>query len=157
MINKKELFLILNILKLKNNYVYINITTWAKRFNIKEKFFKLANVADFNKNLNNESAIYVFFIINIIKNKKELTFNETKTNFIQTLNVIITFIILKFLKKYKDIFLKKEENKLFKIKEYNYVIKIMIKSFYNFLYNLLNIKLKALRKYLNNALIKEWI
>ena len=63
--------------------------------------------------------------------------------------------MLKSLKEYKNVFLKKEKNKLFKIKEYNYVIKITIKSFYNFLYNLLNIKLKALRKYLNNALIKE--
>ena len=63
--------------------------------------------------------------------------------------------MLKSLKKYKDVFSRKEEDKLFKIKEYDHVIKITIKSFYDFLYNLLNIKLKALRKYLNNALIKE--
>ena len=61
----------------------------------------------------------------------------------------------KSLKEYKDVFLRKEENKLFKIKEYNHAIKITIESFYNFLYNLLNIKLKALRKYLNNVLIKK--
>ena len=52
-------------------------------------------------------------------------------------------------------FSKKEENKLFEIKKYNHVIKITIESFYDFLYNLLNIELKALRKYLNNALTKE--
>ena len=76
-------------------------------------------------------------------------------NFIQILNVIITFIVLKSLKEYKDVFSRKEKDKLFKIKEYNYAIKITIESSYNFLYNLLNIKLKALKKYLNNALIKE--
>ena len=63
--------------------------------------------------------------------------------------------MLKSLKKYKDMFLRKEEDKLFEIKEYNHVIKIIIKSFYDFLYNLLNIKLKALRKYFNNTLIKK--
>ena len=52
-------------------------------------------------------------------------------------------------------FSRKKEDKLFKIKKYNYAIKTIIKSSYNFLYNLLNIELKALKKYLNNALIKE--
>ena len=113
------------------------------------------NVADFNKNLNNEFTIYALLIINIIKNEEELIFNEIKTNFIQILNVIITFIVSKSLKKYKNVFLKKEKNKSLKIKKYDYVIKIIIKSFYNFLYNLLNIKLKTLRKYFNNALIKK--
>ena len=61
----------------------------------------------------------------------------------------------KSLKEYKDVFSRKEEDKLLKIKEYNHAIEITIESSYDFLYNLLNIELKALRKYLNNALIKE--
>ena len=54
--------------------------------------------------------------------------------------------MLKSLKKYKNVFLKKK--KLFEIKKYDHVIKITIKSFYNLLYNLLNIKLKALKNIL---------
>ena len=145
------------MLKLKNNHVHINTATWAWRFNVKENLFELANVADFNKDLNDKSAIYAFLVINVTESEKKLILNEIKTNFIQILNIIITFIVSKSLKKYKNVFLRKEEDKLLEIKKYNHAIKITIKSFYDFLYNLLNIKLKALRKYLNNVLIKEWI
>ena len=62
--------------------------------------------------------------------------------------------MLKSLKEYKNV-LRKKEDKLLKIKKYNHVIKITIKSFYDLLYNLLNIKLKTLKKYFNNTLTKE--
>ena len=80
-INKEELFLILNMLKLKNNHVRINTATRAWRFNVKENLFKLASVADFNKDLNDESAVYVLLVANVTKNKKELILEEIKTNF----------------------------------------------------------------------------
>ena len=69
-------------------------------------------------------------------------------------NIIIIIKLLKELKKYKDIFLIKKVNRLSFYKKYNYIIKIITKSLFNLLYNLFNIKLTKLRRYLNDILIK---
>ena len=59
------------------------------------------------------------------------------------------------LKKYADIFLIEETNKLSLNKELNYVIKTNAESFYESLYNLFNTKLATLKQYLNNIFTKE--
>ena len=145
------------MLRLKNNHVRINTATRAWRFDVEENLFKLASVADFNKDLNDESAIYALLVASVTESKEELILNEIETNFIRALNAIITFIVSKSLKEYKDVFSRKEEGKLLEIKEYDHAIEITAEPPYDPLYNLLNIELKALRKYLDNALIKEWI
>ena len=59
---------------------------------------------------------------------------------------------------YTDVFYKKNAEKLLKYKEDNYAIKLNEQdSSFEFLYNLLSLKLKTLWEYLDNALAKKWI
>ena len=46
-------------------------------------------------------------------------------------------------------------NRLSFYKKYNYIIKNIMKLLFNLLYNLFNMKLIKLRRYLNNVLIKN--
>ena len=52
-------------------------------------------------------------------------------------------------------FLIREANRLSSYKNRDYIIKIIVALLFNSLYNLFNIKLIALRSYLNDTLIKE--
>lgn len=72
-----------------------------------------------------------------------------------SLKTIETQVLLVELKKYENIFLMKETNKLTSYVKHDHVIKITIKSLYELLYNLLNTKLTILRQYLNNVLTKR--
>ena len=70
-------------------------------------------------------------------------------------NNIIIFKLLKELKKYKNIFLIKKISRLSFYKKCNYAIKIMTKLLFNLLYNLSNIELTKLKRYLNDILAKN--
>lgn len=65
------------------------------------------------------------------------------------------FKILNKLKKYKNVFLIKEINRLSFYENYKYIIKITTKSLFDSLYNFFNIKLTTLRNYFNNTLTKN--
>jgi hypothetical protein len=82
-----------------------------------------------------------------------------KTIPVYFINIIVTKVFLpKPLKKYINIFLINETERLFIYKNYNYIINLNgDKSFYKLLYKLLIIKLTQLRNYLNDALIKNQI
>ena len=113
MINKEKSSLVLNMLKLRNNNVYINIIIKTWRFNVKKNLFKLVNVINFAKIINDEFIIYVFIVINIFENETKFNSKEIKIKFISFLKKTITFIVLNSLKEYKNVFLNEETNKLF--------------------------------------------
>ena len=73
----------------------------------------------------------------------------------RTINNNVIFKLLKKLKKYENIFSIKKASRLFSYKERDYIIDIIIKLLFNFLYNLFNIELIILRIYLNNILTKN--
>jgi hypothetical protein len=80
-----------------------------------------------------------------------------KTIPVYFINIIITKVFLpKPFKKYINIFLIKEAERLFIYKNYNYIINLNgSKPFYGPLYNLLIIELTQLRNYLNDVLTKN--
>ena len=112
-INKKKSSLILNMLKLKNNNVHINIIIKTWRFDVKKNLFKLINVINFTKIINDEFIIYVFVMINIFENETKFNFKKVKFEFISFLKKIITSVVSNFLKEYENVFLSEEANKLF--------------------------------------------
>jgi len=71
------------------------------------------------------------------------------------INALEIQILLIKLKEYKDVFLIKSVDKIFLYEEHDHAMKIIAKSLYYLLYNLLNIKLMILRQYLNDVLMKE--
>ena len=99
--------------ELKNNNVYIDIIIKTWRFNVKKDLFKLVNVINFAKIINDEFIIYVFIVINIFENETKFNFKKVKTEFISLLKKTITFIVSNFLKKYENVFLSEKANKLF--------------------------------------------
>ena len=69
---------------------------------------------------------------------------------------ITTLMILCEIADYTDVFFKKNAEKLSEYKEGNYVIELNEQDFlFEFLYNLLNSKLKTFQEYFNNVLIKK--
>ena len=71
------------------------------------------------------------------------------------INVDIIFKLLKKLREYKNMFFIQKINQLSFYKNRDYVIKIITKSSFDLLYNLFNIELTKLRRYLNNILTKN--
>ena len=59
------------------------------------------------------------------------------------------------MKKYKDIFLIEEINRLLFYKNRDYIIEIIAKPFFNSLYNLFNIELTILGIYFDDILKKD--
>jgi len=66
-----------------------------------------------------------------------------------------TQTLLVELKEYKDVFLTESVDKLLLHEDHDHAIKIIAKSLYELLYNLLNTELATLRQYLDNVLAKE--
>jgi hypothetical protein len=121
-----------------------------------EHAFKLFIAKDYAKVLQDEFIIYAFIICNIIEEliiEHQVKALNNETNCItNALEMQILFIKLK---KYKDVFLTENVNRLSLHEEHDHAIKIIAKSLYDLLYNLLNIELATLRQYLNNILAKE--
>ena len=61
------------------------------------------------------------------------------------------------LREYEDVFLIEEVDRLSSHEERDYVIKTIIESLFDLLYNLFNIELTTLRTYLDDVLAKDWI
>ncbi len=72
-------------------------------------------------------------------------------------NVFETQTLFVELKEYEDVFSTESVDKLLLHEDHNHAIKIIAKSLYELLYNLLNTELMILRSYLYDVLVKEWI
>ncbi len=70
-------------------------------------------------------------------------------------NALEAQTLLVELKKYEDVFSTENADKLFVHEDHDHAIKIIAKSLYESLYNLLNTELTTLRQYLNDVLAKE--
>ena len=99
--------------ELKDNNVHINIIIKTWRFDVKKNLFKLVNVINFTKIINDEFIIYVFIVINTFEDETKFSFKKVETEFISLLKKTITFIVSNFLKKYENVFLNEKINKLF--------------------------------------------
>ena len=111
-IDKEKSSLILNMSELKNNNVHINIITKTWRFDVKKNLFKLVNVINFAKIINDEFIIYVFIVINIFEDETKFNFKKIKTEFIALLKKTVTSVVLNFLKEYENVFSSEKVNKL---------------------------------------------
>ena len=113
------------------------------------------NVKNFAKILKEEAYVYTLLILNIVCiNNSTISINAVDS-IDKDINMKFEHILSTELKKYQDVFFVKKTSKLFLNVSYDYFIKITAKLSYNSLYNLLNTKLAALKKYLNNVLVKE--
>ena len=99
--------------ELRNNNVHIDIITRTWRFDVKKNLFKLINVINFAKIINDEFIIYVFVVINIFEDETKFSFKEIEFEFISFLEKIVTSVVLNFLKEYENVFLNEETDKLF--------------------------------------------
>ncbi len=110
----------------------------------------------FAKALQDESTVYAFIMINVVKKliveHQVKAMNNVMNCIINTLKTQTLFIELK---EYKDIFLIESADKLSLHEDHNHAIEITAKSSYESLYNLLNTELATLKQYLNNVLVKE--
>ena len=157
-INKKKSSLILSISNMQFKHIWINMIAKTWHFNVNEHAFELFFTQVFTKALQDESTVYAFVMINIIKESIVEHHVKVMNNMMSCItNALKTQTLLVKLKKYEHVFLTESINKLLLHEDHNHAIEITAKSSYESLYNLLNTKLMTLRQYLNEVLAKEWI
>ncbi len=157
-IDKKESLLISSILSMQFKCIWINMIARTWCFNMNEHVFKLFIAEDFMKALQDESTVYAFVMINVVKELIVKHQVKAMNNMMSCItNALKTQTLLVKLKKYEHVFLTESINKLLLHEDHNHAIEITAKSSYESLYNLLNTKLMTLRQYLNEVLAKEWI
>ena len=116
------------------------------------------------KSLKTQLVIYILIYIKAspfnqdLINKNKAKKDDTTVNIISSnSSVIVPPTLLNKLIDFNNIFLDKEINRLLLYKGGDYIINIKGNSLYGPLYNLLNLKLIKLRKYLDDSLIKSQI
>ncbi len=121
-----------------------------------EHAFELFFTQVFAKALQDESTVYAFVMINIVKKliiEHQVKAMNNMTSCIT--NAFKTQTLLIELKEYKNVFLIKSVDKLLLHEDHDHAIEITAKSSYKSLYNLSNTELATLRQYLNDVLAKE--
>ncbi len=157
-INKKKSSLILSISNMQFKHIWINMIAKTWHFNVNEHAFELFFTQVFTKALQDESTVYAFVMINIIKESIVEHHVKVMNNMMSCItNALKTQTLLIELKEYKDVFLIESINKLLLYEDHDHAIEITAKSSYESLYNLLNTELTTLRQYLDDVLVKEWI
>jgi len=123
---------------------------------VNEHAFELFFTQVFAKALQDESTVYAFVMINIVKEliiEHQVKAMNNMTSCIT--NAFKTQTLLIELKEYKNVFLIKSVDKLLLHEDHDHAIEITAKSSYESLYNLSNTELATLRQYLNDVLAKE--
>ncbi len=157
-IDKKESLLILSMLNMQFKRIQINMIARTWCFDMKKHAFKLFIAKDFAKALQDEFTVYALVMINIIEEsivEHQVKVINNVTSHIT--NAFKTQTLLVELKKYKNVFLTENADKLSLHEDHDHAIEIIAESLYESLYNLLNTELTTLRQYLNDVLAKEWI
>ncbi len=118
--------------------------------------FELFFAQVFAKALQNESTVYAFVMINVVKEsivEHQVKAMNNVTSCIT--NALETQTLLIKLKEYKDVFLIESVDKLLLHEDHDHAIEITAESLYESLYNLLNTELATLKQYLDDVLTKE--
>ncbi len=121
-----------------------------------EHAFELFIAEDFAKALQDESTVYAFVIINIIK-KLTVKYQVKAMNNVMShiTNAFETQTLLVELKEYEDVFSTESVDKLLLHEDHDHAIEITAELLYESLYNLSNTELTTLKQYLNDVLAKE--
>jgi len=123
---------------------------------VNEHAFKLFFAQAFAKALQDESTVYAFIMINVVKELIVEHQVKAMNNVMSHItNAFKTQTLLVELKEYENVFSIESADKLSLHKDHDHAIKIIAKSSYESLYNLLNTELAILRQYLNDVLTKE--
>jgi len=118
--------------------------------------FELFFAQAFAKALQDESTVYAFVMINVIKELIVEHQVKAMNNAMSCItNALETQTLLIELKEYEDVFSIESANKLSLHEEHDHAIEITAESSYESLYNLLNTELVTLRQYLDDVLVKE--
>ena len=112
---------------------------------------------EFTEAITEESFVYALLILGVNVNKGQRVYTlKTDASYTNTNDDTAPRLPDK-LKEWEDVFLKEEACCLSSHKECNHTIKIIAEPPFRPLYNLSNIELMELRRYLDDALAKEWI
>ena len=111
-----------------------------------EHAFELFFAQVFTKVLQNESTVYAFVMINVVKESIVEHQVKAMNNMMSCItNALETQILLVELKEYEDVFSTESADKLSLHEDHDHAIEITAKSLYESLYNLSNTELATLR------------
>ena len=133
----------------------ISKRTW--RFGVVTKVLKVLPPQEFEETLTKKSLVYALLVLGVDANKGQRIYVlKTDASCTNTDDDTATRLPDK-LKEYKDVFSTEEAGHLPSHKGQDYAIETTAEPPFGLLYNLSDIELAELRRYLNDALAKEWI
>ncbi len=121
-----------------------------------EHAFELFFAQAFAKALQDESTVYAFVMINVVKESIVEHQVKAMNNVMSRItNALETQTLLVELKEYENVFSTESVDKLLLHEDHDHAIEITAELSYELLYNLSNTELATLRQYLDDVLAKE--
>ena len=148
--------MVLGMPAMTDERIKVNVAERIWRFGIVAKAFEVLPPQEFADTIAEESLVYALLILDVdVKGQRVYAL---KTDAFRTKpNVDTAPKLPDELKEYKDIFLTEEAGCLPSYKGRNHVIETTAEPPFELLYNLSNIELAELRRYLDDTLAKRWI
>ena len=149
--------IVLGMPAMTDKQIKIDVAERTWRFGVVAKAFEVLPPQEFADTIAKESLVYALLVSDVDVNKGQRVY-ALKTDASRTEPDINTAPKLPDkLKEYEDVFSTEEASRLPSHKGRNHAIKTTAEPLFGSLYNLLNIELAELRRYLDNALAKGWI
>ena len=149
--------IVLGMPAMTDKQIKIDVAERTWRFGVVVKAFEVLPPQEFADTIAKESLVYALLVSDVDVNKGQRVY-ALKTDASRTEPDINTAPKLPDkLKEYENVFSTEEASRLLSHKGRNHAIKTTAEPLFGSLYNLLNIELAELRRYLDNALAKGWI
>ena len=148
--------MVLGMPAMTNKQIKVNVAECTWQFGVVAKAFEVLPPQEFADNIAEESLVYALLVSDVdVKGQRVYAL---KTDASRTeLDVNTAPKLPNKLKEYEDVFSTEEAGRLPSHKGRDHAIKTTAEPPFGPLYNLLNIELAELRRYLDDALAKGWI
>ena len=149
--------IVLGMPAMTNKRIKINVAERTWRFGVIAKAFEMLPPQEFADTIAEESLVYALLVLDVDVNKGQRVYALKTDASRAEPNINTASKLPDKLKEYEDVFSTEEAGRLPSHKGRNHAIKTTAEPSFGPLYNLSNIELAELRRYLDNALAKGWI
>ena len=140
-----------------NKQIKINVAERTWRFRVVAKAFEVLPPQEFAAIIAEESLVYAFLVLDVDVNKGQRVYRLKTDAFRTELNINTAIKLPDKSKEYENMFSTEEAGRLPSHQGRNHAIETTAELLFGPLYNLSNIELAELRRYLDDTLAKEWI
>ena len=149
--------IVLGMPAMTDERIKIDVAKRTWRFGVVAEAFEVLPPQEFADTIAEESLVYALLVLDVDVNKSQRVYALKTDASRAEPDINTTPKLSDKLKEYEDVFTTEEADRLPSHKGRNYAIETTAEPPFGPLYNLLNIKLAELRRYLDDVLAKGWI